>query len=108
VGGSGRIAETLLATVAKGGGWTRVRADVSEILVERGRAAGVRLANGDIIRAKAVISAAGAPATIKPLPAILRQERWSQSLAALPPSPGYVCLNQGFKGDIASAGATAA
>jgi all-trans-retinol 13,14-reductase len=109
VGGSGAIAHALLETVAKAGGWTRIRADVAEILVEKGRAAGVRLADGEVIRAERVVSAAGGLPTVKRLlPPSLRAERWAREIAALKPSPCHVCLYIGFKGDIRSAGASAA
>lgn len=108
VGGAKRIAETMLGTVAEANGWTRIRADVQEILVEKGRATGVRLASGEVIRAKNVVSAAGARATVdKLLPEKERSARWARSIAALPQSPAHVCLNIGFKGDIRAAGAGA-
>ena len=51
-----RIAETMLQTVADAGGWTAVRHSVEEIVVRRGRVEGVRLARGQEIPAKRVIS----------------------------------------------------
>jgi len=108
-GGSARIAETLLGTVAAEGGWTRIRADVAEILVDHGRARGVRLRDGELIRARAVVSAAGAlPTVSRLLPEAERQQTWARAIGALRPSPCHVCLYVGFKGDIRAAGATAA
>ncbi len=107
-GGSGRIAEALLATIADAGGWTRIRADVSQILVRDGAAVGVQLASGETIRARRVISAAGALATVnKLLPPEERAKPWARSIAALGSSPPHVCLYLGFKGDIRAAGASA-
>ena len=60
VGGSQRIAETLLATVAHHGGWTRIASPVDEILVKDGKAIGVRLGE-EVIFAKRIVSAVGAP-----------------------------------------------
>jgi all-trans-retinol 13,14-reductase len=110
VGGSGRIARTLLETVAAAGGATRIRASVKEILLERGRAAGVRLDDGEEIRAtKGVVSAVGALPTVERLlPAAVRKQPWAQSIAKLRPSPCHVCVYLGFKGDIRAAGASAA
>ena len=106
VGGSGRIALELLRTVADAGGWTRIRADVDEILVEKGRAVGVRLTNGEEIRAKKVISATGVATTVKRLlPETEANAPWAQAVAELPPAPPHVCLYLGFKGDISAAGA---
>jgi all-trans-retinol 13,14-reductase len=108
-GGAARIAEGLLGTVAKAGGWTRIRADVAEILVENRRATGVRLQDGEVIRARAVVSAIGAlPTVTRLLPEPERQRAWAQSIASLKPSPAHVCLYLGFRGDIRAAGATAA
>ena len=109
VGGSSRIAVELLRTVADAGGWTRVMADVAEILVEGGRAVGVRLADGEEIRAAQVISAAGVVSTVQRLlPPPYSEQEWAKASARLPPAPAHVCLNIGFKGDIRSAGAGSA
>ncbi|MEI8256108.1 MAG: NAD(P)/FAD-dependent oxidoreductase [Deltaproteobacteria bacterium] len=109
VGGAGRIADALLATIAEAGGWTRIRADVSQIVVRDGAAVGVQLASGETIRAGRVISAAGAVATVKKLlPPEERAKPWVQSIAALGSSPPHLCLYLGFKGDIRAAGATPA
>jgi all-trans-retinol 13,14-reductase len=109
VGGSAKIADGLLQTVAEAGGWTRVKADVGRILIEGGRAVGVQLRDGETIRAGRVISAAGALNTIRHLlPKARVADRWAKSLDQLIPSPAYLCLNIGFKGDIRRAGAGAA
>jgi all-trans-retinol 13,14-reductase len=109
VGGARRIAETLLETVAGAGGWTRVASDVAEILIEDGRAAGVRLADGEVIRARRVVSAAGALPTLKRLlPASHADAAWGQQIGTLTPAPAHLCLYLGFKGDIRQAGASAA
>ncbi len=109
VGGSAEIARGLLKTVADAGGWTVINADVEEILVERGRATGVRLADGRVVRAPRVVSAAGVQSTVtRLLPAALRDEQWTRGIRDLNPAPAHVCLYLGFKGDIRSAGASAA
>jgi all-trans-retinol 13,14-reductase len=109
VGGSARIADSLLRAVAAAGGWTRVKADVERIIIERGRACGVQLRSGETIRAKRVISAAGALNTVRHLlPKATMADRWASSLDQLTPSPAYLCLNLGFHGDIRTAGASSA
>jgi all-trans-retinol 13,14-reductase len=109
VGGSARIATTLLDTVAKNGGWTRIVADVQEILVQDGRAVGVRLKDGEEIFAESVVSAVGVRPTVERLlPEAQRQQAWATSVADLKPAPAHVCLYVGFKGDIREAGATSA
>ncbi len=108
-GGSPEIARQLLATVAEAGGWTRILADVEEILIERGRAVGVKLRTGEEIRARRVVSAAGVAATARRmLPESTRSQPWVQEILDLEPGPAHVCLYLGFKGDIRTAGASPA
>jgi all-trans-retinol 13,14-reductase len=109
VGGSQRIAHELLTTVADAGGWTRIAADVKQILVEGDRAVGVELGNGERILAKRVISAVGVAATARRLlPPSLREQHWVREVGALAPAPAHVCLYLGFKGDVRRAGAGSA
>lgn len=109
VGGSGEIARQLLGSVAERGGWTRILADVEEILVESGRAVGVRLSDGEEIRARRVISAAGVAATTsRLLPTEYRDSSFVRGVEELDPGPAHVCLYLGFKGDIRRAGASGA
>lgn len=109
VGGSARIAATLLDTVAKAGGWTRIVADVQEILLHGGKVKGVRLKNGEEINAPIVVSAAGVGQTVRHLlPKSVQDAEWAQSVEHLKPSAAHVCLYIGFKGDIRAAGASSA
>lgn len=109
VGGSARIAQELLKTVADAGGWTRINAEVASLVVERGKVQGVELKGGEFIESKYVVSAIGALPTVERLlPESERAKPWAQSIKALKPSPCHVCLYMGFKGDIRKAGATAA
>ena len=108
VGGSPAIAEELLKTVADKGGWCRIRASVKRILVEKNRAVGVELDDGEVIRAPRIISAAGVQSTVKRLLPDHANTRWGRKITDLPPAPCHVCLYIGFKGDIRNAGASAA
>ncbi len=108
VGGSQVIAEGLLGTVERAGGWTRIHASVEQILIERGAAVGVRLEGGEEIRARRVISAVGVQSTVTRLLPPSVTGTWIDDTARLPPAPAHVCLYLGFKGDIRGAGATAA
>lgn len=56
VGGSGAIPEALCGGIRKFGGKVLFNTEVSEILVTNGKAEGVRLSNGEVITARAVIS----------------------------------------------------
>ena len=97
VGGSKRIADCLLKTVADQGGWTRISTDVESIMVEHGRAVGVTLANGEQIRAPVVVSAAGIASTIKRLlPAEFASASWAQPILKLNPAPRSSVLVPGF------------
>lgn len=100
-GGAKVFAAHLLGAVVDAGGQVLVRATVDEVLVEGGRAAGVRLSDGAVFRAPIVVSAAGARTTVHKLaPSRYRDTAWAKDIRALPDSPSYVCLNLGFEGDI--------
>ncbi|MCC6807144.1 MAG: NAD(P)/FAD-dependent oxidoreductase [Deltaproteobacteria bacterium] len=110
VGGAKQIADAMMETIKDGGGWTRISSEVDEIVIENGRAVGVRLKDGgEVIRSKAVVSGAGGLGTVdRLLPAAYKGKRWAREIARLRPSPAHICLNIGFKGDIRKAGAGAA
>ncbi len=55
-GGVGVIAEKLVAGLESHGGAIRYKARVTKVLIENGQAVGVRLANGEEIRARRVVS----------------------------------------------------
>jgi prolycopene isomerase len=55
-GGVGMIAAKLVAGLEAHGGVIRYRARVTEVVVENGQAVGVRLANGEEIRARRIVS----------------------------------------------------
>jgi len=67
VGGSQQIAATMLPIIRRTGGEVFVEAEVREILLEDGRADGVRLADGTTVHAPLVISDAGARNTFETL-----------------------------------------
>jgi len=68
VGGSDAFAEVLVPPIMEAGGRVLVRAPVTKIIMENGRAVGVEVKGKDVIRAKhSVISAAGAQVTYRKL-----------------------------------------
>ena len=67
VGGASEMAKTIIPVIQQGGGEVFTYADVKEILVENGKAVGVRMADGQAIHAPAVISNAGVFNTFGPL-----------------------------------------
>ncbi|WP_323368760.1 NAD(P)/FAD-dependent oxidoreductase [Nocardioides sp. dk4132] len=60
-GGAGRLAEALVRRLQSRGGTLRCSAEVVGVEVDRGRARGVRLADGERIRARAVLADVAAP-----------------------------------------------
>jgi all-trans-retinol 13,14-reductase len=109
VGGAQEIARCLTRTVAQADGWTRIAADVDEVIVDRGRARGVRLASGEEIRSKRVVLATGIGTAVRRLlPDPHRSSPWSRSVRELGPGPAHVCLYLGFKGDPRAGGASGA
>ena len=101
VGGSWKIADTIIPVIRAAGGEVFSYARVSEIVVENGRAVGVRMENGDVIRAPQVVSSVGARLTYgELLPAAERQRHGlDKKLDSVKPSGSSLCLFLGFKGD---------
>ena len=101
IGGASRIAETILPTITAGGGEALVRAEVEEIVIEHGRATGVRMAtDGAVIRSPLVISDAGVSNTFSRL---LAEETSAgvgtlESVRALRPSTAHLGLYVGLTG----------
>ena len=63
VGGTARFRDALIASYERAGGECRLHATVDEIVVEAGRAVGVRLADGTMLAGDAVISTSSMPET---------------------------------------------
>ena len=103
VGGSWKMAATILPVIRAGGGEVFTYAKVKEVLVEDGRAAGVVMDNGDVLRAKKVISSVGARLTFgKLLPeAQRRQHGYDEKLMHVRASFSSLTLFLGFKGSAA-------
>jgi len=98
VGGSARIAETMLPLIEESGGQVLVNAEVDEIIVERGRAVGVRLADGACARAPMVISDAGVANTYRRLlPAeVARRRGLDRRVGRIEPSLAHASLYLGL------------
>ena len=90
MGGVGAIALAMAGVIAAQGGTLRLNAEVDEILLEKGRATGVRLCDGQVLTADVVVSNADAGHTYDRLlrnhprkrwyPAKLARKRWSMGL----------------------------
>jgi phytoene dehydrogenase-like protein len=105
VGGSSRIAETIVPVVEAAGGHVAVGADVDRIVVENGRAAGVRLVDGREVRAPVVASDAGWALTVGRLVPPEWRSRFPD-LSGIPPSPAHLSLYLGLRGTAAELGLT--
>ena len=89
IGGTCELGNTLQRGLEKFGGKLQLNAHVDEILVEDGRAVGVRLKNGSVIKArKAVVSNATPFDTVKLMPAVEGEPggltKWRDELGKLP------------------------
>jgi phytoene dehydrogenase-like protein len=103
-GGAGVIAEGAEPVIAAAGGAIRVRAEVASILVEGGRAAGVRLVDGATLRAPVVVSDAGARTTFLRLVPSSVPIPFRQALAQVPPGLAHVALYLGLSASPAALG----
>ena len=109
VGGSAVFAEHMIPTITANGGEARAGVRVASLLFEGGTVAGVRTADGNEIRANAVVSDIGARETIDfLLPADIGHEGWTAKIRSLPSSIANFTVFLGFEGDIEAAGATKA
>src|SRR5689334_6621232 len=103
VGGSWKMAATILPVIRAGGGEVFTYAKVKEVLVEDGRAVGVLMDNGDQLRAPQVISSVGARLTFgRLLPAAERARHgYEEKLTKVRASFSSLTLFLGFKGSAA-------
>ncbi len=106
VGGSSRIAATILPSIEAAGGAVITSADVAQILVDGKRAVGVRLADGEEVRAPMVISDAGLAVTYSRLlpKEVAARAGLRPTVEGAPPSYAHISLYVGLKHDAASLG----
>ncbi|NJN75109.1 MAG: carotene isomerase [Synechococcaceae cyanobacterium RL_1_2] len=104
-GGVGQIAAKLAHGLEAKGGEIRYKARVTQVLVENNQAIGVRLASGEEIKAKKVISNAtrwdtfGALLKDEPLPS--QEQQWQENYKQ---SPSFLSLHLGVKAEALPAG----
>lgn len=77
MGGTGALVDGLVRLIRGQGHQIRYQASVAQILVEQGRACGVRLASGETVRADAVVSNADSAWTYRHLLAPEHRRRWT-------------------------------
>jgi len=102
VGGPSQIANCVLPIVEEAGGQVAVSSPVDQILIENGRAVGVRLRDGTEVRSKLVISDASAYVTyMELLPDEVRDQHGFPALfAQTAPSPAMCYLYLGYDEEI--------
>ncbi|MDJ0599660.1 MAG: carotene isomerase [Crocosphaera sp.] len=100
-GGVGTIAEKLVEGLEKLGGTIEYKARVTNILMKKGRAVGVRLANGKEYRAKRIVSNATRWDTFEKLlpkdEMPKKEEKWQQRYQQ---SPSFLSLHLGVKSGV--------
>ena len=107
VGGAGSIAAGLVPVIESAGGSARPETTVSEILIDDGRAIGVRTISGQVFEAPTIVSAIGAGETVdRLLPREICEQEWAVEIAAMKPSICHFEMFLGFEGDIAKLGAS--
>ena len=100
VGGASEMAKTIIPVIQQGGGDVLTYADVKEILVEKGKAVGVRMSDGEEIRCNTVISNAGVINTFEELlpEAAARKCGYPRQRQHINPSMPHIGLYIGLKG----------
>ena len=105
VGGSSAIAAAIAPLIEEAGGEVHFQADVSEIVIDRGRAVGVRMADGRQIEAPVVVSNAGVHNTFgRLLPGNGVRHATAERAVSVPFSVAHLCLYVGFKQTAAELG----
>jgi prolycopene isomerase len=104
-GGVGQIAQKLVEGLEKAGGQMRYKARVTEIILDQGKAVGVKLATGETLHAKRVVSNATRWDTFEKLlpPEQMprSEQKWQQRYQK---SPSFFSLHLGVKAEVLPAG----
>lgn len=100
VGGSWRIAETIIPKIQAAGGEVFTYAKVDQVLIEDGKVAGVIMSDGHRIECDCVISSAGVNNTFNHLLAddVAEASSYRQLLNKVQPSIGHIGIYVGLKG----------
>ncbi len=95
VGGAARIAETIAPAIERNGGKIVVSADVQEIILQNGKATGVRMADGREFHSDLIVSDAGARNTFEHL--VRERQPILADLDRVPGSLAHLSLYLGVK-----------
>ncbi|MEL7449692.1 MAG: NAD(P)/FAD-dependent oxidoreductase [Pseudomonadota bacterium] len=99
IGGSWRIADTILPRIQRAGGEVFTYARVEDIIIENGKVAGVQMADGHRIDCDCVISSAGVHNTFSHLlsPEVVNSAGYTKKLDSVQPSFAHLGVYIGLK-----------
>ena len=99
-GGAWKIADSIIPVIQKSGGDLLTYASVDEILINKGKAVGVKMADGHIINSPKIISSAGVINTFKHLvpETISRKHGYLEKLNSISSSKAHLGMYIGLKG----------
>ena len=99
VGGPGVLSSGAVQGIGAAGGEVYTNAEVDKIVVEGGRAVGVRMVDGSTFRAPVVVSGAGVPLTLnRLLPRdVAEKTGLLGGVRGVGPSTAHICLHLGFR-----------
>ena len=98
-GGSGEIARALVEAIERRGGAVRLKTAVRQVVVERGRASGVRLASGEAVGASSVVLNADLLAATRQLvDPVHWPAEFQRSIRELRPSCSAFAVHLGVRG----------
>lgn len=99
-GGAWKIADTIIPVIQQSGGDLLTYANVKQIVIEKGRAVGVEMADGHIIKADKVISGAGVMNTFTDLlpPDLSTKFEYHKRLKEVESSKAHLGMYIGLKG----------
>ncbi len=100
VGGSWRIAQTIIPRIQRSGGEVFTYARVREVRVEEGKVKGVEMQDGHFIPCDTVVSSAGIDNTFRHLlpKSAVDSFGYSEKLSSVRPSLAHLCVYIGLKG----------
>lgn len=100
VGGSSQIADNIDPVIEKSGGTILISAEVDQVLIEKNKATGVRMADGKVFSATNIISATGVMTTYQKLlpQKTVEDHQLFSNLKKVQRSVSHACLYIGLKG----------
>ncbi len=106
IGGSAEIAKNIIPVIQQGGGDLYTYARVDEVVFEAGRASGVRMSDGHVVRAPQVVSTAGVFNTFTHLvpEALTKKYGYDKKLERVDRAVGHFNLFVGFNQSTESLG----